>query len=472
MTRRPDIRPPKSPDICQPRTVETHVFRGNRRVRAPDRVATALLSALLRMIENLSTMDKVIEKPKGLSKRTLVLGIAGVVVLTLLAFAVPMISRWSRAERSVPLASVRIGEVTRGTLVRDASAQGRIVASLHPTLFSPAQGIVTLDVKAGSEVRKGQTLARIDSPELRSRLSQEQATFLSLQSTLARGKIASRQNALKNTQAVSLLELRLQATRRLLERAERAFGEGILNKTEYETAHDNVKIAELELANARQRTRLEADTGSFEVREAELQAGRQASAVAELQRQVDRLAIEAPFDGMVASVSVQDRDAVEANQAILTVVNLSQYEIEITLPENYGSEVLPGTRAEILYEGREYPGKVTAISPEVRDSQVTGTVVFAQAAPQGLKQSQRVSVRMVFENKPNVLKVPRGPFLESGGGRQIYVVNDGMATPRSITTGAVSVSEVEIVSGLSAGEKVILSETSEFGGAKSVLLRK
>jgi HlyD family secretion protein len=232
-----------------------------------------------------------------------------------------------------------------------------------------------------------------------------------------------------------------------------------------------VKIAELELQNARETAKLEAGTASFEIREGELQAERQASAVAELQRQVDRLAIQAPFDGMVASVSVQDRDAVAANQAILTVVNLSAYEVEITLPENYGSEVLPGTRAEILYEGREYPGKVTAISPEVRDSQVVGTVVFAGAAPQGLKQSQRVSVRMVFENKPNVLKVPRGPFLESGGGRQIYVVRDGMATPRSIRVGAVSVSEVEIVDGLAAGEKVVLSDTTEFGGARSVLLR-
>jgi HlyD family secretion protein len=175
---------------------------------------------------------------------------------------------------------------------------------------------------------------------------------------------------------------------------------------------------------------------------------------------------------MVASVSVQDRDAVAANQAILTVVNLSAYEVEITLPENYGAEVLPGTRAQILYEGREYPGKVTAISPEVRDSQVTGTVVFEGAAPQGLKQSQRVSVRMVFENKPNVLKVPRGPFLESGGGRQIYVVAaDGMATPRAIRVGAISVSEVEILDGLAAGERVVLSDTSDFAGAKSVLLR-
>ena len=105
----------------------------------------------------------------------------------------------------------------------------------------------------------------------------------------------------------------------------------------------------------------------------------------------------------MASVAVQDRDAVAANQAVVTVVNLSAFEVEITLPENYSSDVLPQTKAQILYEGREYPGHVTAMSPEVKDSQVRGTVVFDGDTPAGLRQSQRVSVRMVLEKKPNVL---------------------------------------------------------------------
>jgi HlyD family secretion protein len=78
---------------------------------------------------------------------------------------------------------------------------------------------------------------------------------------------------------------------------------------------------------------------------------------------------------------------------------------------------------------------------------------------------------MVFETKPNALKVPRGPFLESGGGRQIFVVENGVATRREIAVGAVSVSEVEIVKGLSVGDRVILSDVSELAGAKTVLLR-
>ena len=78
---------------------------------------------------------------------------------------------------------------------------------------------------------------------------------------------------------------------------------------------------------------------------------------------------------------------------------------------------------------------------------------------------------MLFETRRNVLKVPRGPFLESGAGRQIYVLENGIATRREIAVGAMSVSEVEIVRGVSVGDRVVLSDTTDFGGARTVLVR-
>ena len=417
-------------------------------------------------------MDKPVEKPKGgVSKKAIALGAGGAVLLLAGAFVLPTARRWSRAERSVSGKEIRLGTVERGDLLRDASAQGKIVAALHPTLFSPSQGIVTLAVKAGAEVKKGQPLARIESPELKSKLAQETSTLLSMRSALERQKISARQAALKTQQNIDVLEVKLQAAERLLDRAQRTFDEGLLNKTDYEKAKDDLKVAQLELANAKATSKLDDETATFDIRDRELQVERQASIVAELQRQVDQTNIAAPFDGIVANVAVQDKDAVLASQPILTVVNLEKYEIEISLPENYAADVAPGTAALIAYEGKDYPGKVTTISPEIKDSQVKGTVVFDGASPAALRQSQRVSVRMVFEKKPDVLKLPRGPFLESGGGRSAWVVENGVATRREIETGAVSVSEVEVLKGLKEGDKVIVSETSDFAGAKSVLVR-
>jgi HlyD family secretion protein len=425
------------------------------------------------MIRNTSAMDKVIERTEVTpSRRRMLVAGGGTLLVAGALFVVPAVHRWSRAERAVEASRLRIAPVVRGDLERDVSAQGRIVAALHPTLFAPAAGTVTLAVKAGTEVKQGQPLATVSSPELMSRLMQERSTLLSLQSDLGRQQITARQAQMKSRQAVDVLTVRLAAAKRTEGRAQETFKEGLLNRAEFEKAQDDVQIAQLDLKNAQDSASLERDTLAFELKNRQLLVARQESVVRELQRQADGLQMTAPFDGMVASVSVQDRDAVAFNQPVMMVVNLSAFEVEFDLPENYASDTTPGTPAEIQYEGVTYPGKVTTVSPEIKDSQVKGTLAFSGALPPGIRQSQRVTARLVFDRKTNVLKVPRGPFLESGNGRTAYVVDaTGVAVRRSIEVGAVSVSEVEVVKGLAEGDKVVVSDTSVFEGAKTVLIR-
>jgi len=82
-----------------------------------------------------------------------------------------------------------------------------------------------------------------------------------------------------------------------------------------------------------------------------------------------------------------------------------------------------------------------------------------------------VYTRLLLESKYDVLKVPRGPFLESLGGRQVYLVNNGVVKLHPIKVGSISVTEVEIETGLQVGDRIVLSDLSRFEGAKTLLLR-
>jgi HlyD family secretion protein len=430
-------------------------------------IALALLSSV---ISGTSSMDRTVVRT-GPSRRTWVAVAIGLACLVGIALAWPAWRRLASVDRAIDAARLQVAPVTVADLVRDAAADGRIVSANAPTLFAATAGIVALHVKAGDPVRRGQTLATIDSPELRSQYAQEQTALQSLDVALGRARIAARQSDTRNASAIELAEVRLQSARRNLERARQTYEQGLLNKVDYERAQDDVQLAEVELKTARDARGLERETAEFEIRTQQLARQRQVSLAEEVARQVNRLAIVAPFDGLIGAVNVQDRDAVIANQPVLTVVNLDAYEIEFSLPENEAAEAGPGTPARVLYEGREYDGKVTAISPSVADSLVKGRAAFVGATPPTLRQNQRVSLRLLFETRPRVLTLPRGAFLQSGGGRLAYVVRDDVATRTTIATGARSLSQVEITEGLRAGEQVIVSDTSEFSGAARVLLR-
>jgi HlyD family secretion protein len=422
------------------------------------------------MIENASSMDRPIERTGSwILRRKILLGCCLSAALVLIV-AAPATLRRLQAKRTVAVDQLRLASVTRGPFVRDAVAQGKVVAALHPTLFSPASGTVVLKTRAGAAVTKGELLAQVESPELRSRWQQELATLRGLESGYSRQQIALRQTAGERQQRIELLVLKRDAAQRALARAEQLRNERLLGATDYEQAVDDLRIVELELANARESASLEAESQQFELRDRDQQVQRQRAVVAELQRQLDELSLRAPFDGMVASIDVQNRDAVAVNAPILGVVNLDAYEIEMKLTERDAADAAPGTSVTIEYENRSYPGKVVAVSPEVRDSQVTGIVAFDGAPPDSLRQNQRVTVRLVFESRQNVVQLARGGFVDALQGRKAYVVTGREAVLRDIELGSISVGAVEVVRGLAPDEVVVISDCPECRGAERVLL--
>jgi HlyD family secretion protein len=87
-----------------------------------------------------------------------------------------------------------------------------------------------------------------------------------------------------------------------------------------------------------------------------------------------------------------------------------------------------------------------------------------------LRQNQRLSGRIIFEEKTDVLKVARGEFISSGGGRQAYRLLDNIASKTAIELGAISVQWVEVRAGLKEGDQVVISNLSEFKDQPQVRL--
>ena len=111
-------------------------------------------------------------------------------------------------------------------------------------------------------------------------------------------------------------------------------------------------------------------------------------------------------------------------------------------------------------------------SPEVVSGEVVTRLRFSDKQPPGLRQNQRLSARLLIDEKPNVLMVQRGPFVESEGGRYAYLVRDGIAERTPIKMGATSVSAVEIISGLKQGDKIVISGTENFENAARVSINQ
>jgi HlyD family secretion protein len=397
-------------------------------------------------------------------------GGAGAVVLLAAVLFAPAVVRWASAEAAVPRDRIRVAEVRVGDLTRDVSVQGRVVAAVSPTLFAPADGTITLLVPSGASVQEGESIARIESPELENRLRQEQATLESQQVELERQAITTRQLQLQSQKNVDLAQVALTAAEREKRRAEISFEQQVIPEIDLEKAVDELASAELSYRHAVQDMELDRERLTFELRTRELAVERQELLVADLSRQVDALTIRSPVTGIVGNLQVEQKAAIARNAAIMAVVDLSNFEVEAEVPEAYADDLGLGMPAEILVGTERSAAELVAISPEIVENQVTTRLRFVDGTPPGLRQNQRLTTRILFESVTGALIVERGQFLESGAGRIAYVVDGDIARRREIVVGARSLSDVEITSGLEAGDVIITSSTDAFASAESVLI--
>jgi HlyD family secretion protein len=412
-------------------------------------------------IRDTSAQDVLLEKSG--SKKWLKWSVPLAVLAVLGYLFSSMLTTWLGAEASVSAERIRTAVVSRGDLVRDLSVQGRVVAAVSPTLYSPATGTVSLEVLPGDTVNVGQVLAIIDSPEVRSEYLQELSSLDQFKAELAREKIQARKAQVTGQQTIDLAQVKLTAAEREMRRAEQSIKTNAISQIDFERSRDELARANVEYKHAVQDAQLEGESLEFETTTRQLAVDRQQLITDELQRRVDDLSIRSPVNGIVGNVAVNQKAVVNRNNPLITVVDLSAFEVEVRIPEAYADDLGIGLAGDVQYNGEEFRGELVSLSPEVVNNEVVGRIRFAGDPPPGLRQNQRVTVRVMMDELINVLKVQRGAFTDSGGGRYAFVLaGDGLAERREIRLGARSAAEVEIVSGLNAGEEIIISSIAEF----------
>lgn len=419
------------------------------------------------MFRDTSATDRALPVSTSLmSRKGVLIGLASVGVVI---GAVMLLGPTLTAERTVPRERVRITEVKRGTLVRDVSSQGRVVAARSPSLYTSAPGIVRFVVEPGDMVSKNELLAEVDSPELESELKREQSTLARVNAERSRQEITNRRTLLEKRRAIDTARIADIAASRELERTERAFKLGALPEIDFKRAQDTVEGTRLTLGTAEADLALERDALALELRSFDEQLASQQLLVTELQRQVAALEVRAPFDGVVGNWLVTDRANVAANQALMMVVDLTELEVEAAVAEVYAETLAPGQSAEVTVGSERLRGEVRLVSPEVQNAQVLTRIRLTDANVAALRQNQRVQVRVLLEEKPDVMLVERGPAFERDASFA-WVIEGDVARRQPIQLGASSVSAFEVVTGLTAGQHVIVAGIDDLRGVDEVLL--
>ena len=420
------------------------------------------------MIQDTSGQDTEIQPNMGKKlKWPLVAGAAVLLVSGLVWSSVG----GSQVSESIKRSELRFATLAQGTLTRDIATTGKIVAANAPILYSTDQGTVTLLAKPGDRVELGDVVATIESHKLTNSLKQQEALLEGMLSALERARLDARREQLKALQTLDMAKVDLEAADRESRRGDELIQNKLISQIDFEKGKDDLHKAKLLSAHAKQDAELMRDTLAFEIKNKASTVNRQKLVVSELERQVGALNIKAPVGGIIGNWLTEQKARIGQSQPILTVVDLSAFEAELAVPESYADELGLGMAVELSFGELTLIGELSSISPEVRNREVTARVRFEQDDRLHLRQNQRLSARVLLENRPNVLMVKRGAFVSTGGGREVYAMNGDIAEQTDIQLGARSMSHIEVLQGGKAGDVWVISSIQPFNKAEQVLVR-
>jgi HlyD family secretion protein len=421
------------------------------------------------MLRDTAGQDRVIERANLWVRHRTSISV-GIAVIIALGFLLGYLLRYAGAGASVDRSRLSIATVERGSFVRDIAADGQVVAAVSPTLYANALGTVTLNVHAGDAVTKGQVLATVDSPDLTAKLSQEDVTLVSLRLDWERATLDADRKLAQLHDAYDQAQVDHKTAQRERDRSRKAYELGSYSELQALKAEDSLEKAQFALEQAKTNYESQPKQNRFDIDSKKALLDRQQFLVMDLRRQVEGLNVKSPVDGQVGQVQVADRASVAKDAPLLTVVDLSALEVEIKVTESLARDLRPAMSADLEGGGHHWQGSVSGVSPEVVAGQVTARLRFGSERPAGLRQSQRLSVRIFIDKRDNVLMVDRGAFVDQEGGGFAYVVHGNVAERRPVHLGTASIAKVEILDGLAVGDAIVIAGTDAFNGAQRVIL--
>jgi len=344
--------------------------------------------------------------------------------------------------------------------------------------------VAEVKVEEGAFVKAGQPLVRLENTGLRLQVLNSEAQLSEQLDRLASAKLQFAQSRL--THSRELIDAKYQADEagKKLARLEALAGSGIVRRADVEDAQlEFDRLQRLEAADVEARDTDEALQRDQVAQIDRLVAGLQSN-LAIARQNLDHLVIRAPFDGQLTMLDAHLGESRAAGQRIGQVDRTEGFKVEALIDEHYLQRVTVGEIATTEPDSDTPPQRfiVTKVYPQVTerqfkvdllpapDSSATKRLPVAQA--RAFRRGETVQLRLDIGGARKSLVVANGPFYDDTGGQWVFVLPRGgnVAQRRRVELGRRNLEQVEVLGGLSPGERVIVSSYESFKNIDRITL--
>jgi HlyD family secretion protein len=420
---------------------------------------------------HVTPMDRQVAAVPGLRPR--LLWAAGVLAALILA-AVAYVQFGLTRTLAVDASRLVIATVERGTFAEFIPATA-LVAPRTTAYVDAIEGgqVAELLVEEGALVTKGQVLLKLQNTNLQLEVLGRQAQLMEqldrLNSTILtfeQARLRHERDLIDASAQVEQLTQRME--RRQALRASGAVSQAELDELAIELArHHRLQESMLQAQQVDEKFRIE-QVG--QLRDAVKTTRENLTMAGETLRS---LAVRAPISGQLTALNAELGEAKSPGQRIGQIDETTEYKVEAAIDEFYLGRVQVGQPATAQIEGQERRLSVRKVYPQVRERQFRVDLAFEDEPPATVRRGQSMQVRIAASAAQDGLVAANGPHYDDTGGTWVFVLDQSgtEARRRPVKFGRRNADQLEVVSGLAAGERIITSSYQPLRGFDRIRVR-
>ena len=407
-------------------------------------------------------MDIQLEKKKGLQKKHIPYVAGGVLFVILLGW---IIFGDHASTLKVDARGISIGNVTREQFNDFFRMDGQ-VQPITVVQLSPEEGGIVQEkvVEEGAQVKKGDIIVRLSNSNLDLQILNAEAELAEKQNFLRNTQVTMEQDKLTNQMEKLQYDMDMNRARRSFNQQEQLYKENLIAKEDYLKAKEDFELASQKHALITERLRQDSISRTIQMDEMEASLANMRKNILLIRERKENLNVRSQIDGELGLLDVVLGQSINPGQKIGQINDLSDYKIEAMIDEHYIDRVKPGLSAAFERQGSSFDLTVRKVYPEVRDGKFRTDFVFTGARPDNIRSGQTYYITLELGQPTESIIIPKGTFLQSTGGSWRFVLDpDGKkAYRRSIKIGRQNPQYYEVLEGLEAGEKVIVSSYESY----------
>lgn len=407
-----------------------------------------------------SAMDTVV--PKRSKKRIVIASTATAAVLV----GAVLIWRAMPHGLQVGVHDVRIASVEKGVFEDNIMVRAN-TAPLHSIILDSIESgrVEEVSVRDGVMVKSGEQLFRLSNSQRNIELLARQAELAQQISNLANLRVTQEASRTDHQRRLSDLKYSLLQAEKTRARNVRLSDQGFISMVALDESKDQLAQKQRDIRDELESTRNDSTVRNDAVVQMVSAIKGLQSGLHLVQASVEALAVRAPADGRLTGFSLQVGQTVKTDDHIGRIDDPSTFKLSALVDEFYLNRVTVGRRGTVRHGAGDYPVEVSAVYPQIKEGRFSVDMVFTKEAPEALSPGQSLDTQLTLGEPSPALLLSNGAFVNDSGGAWVFLVSaDGKsAERRDIKIGRRSNSQIEVLSGLVVGEKVIVSSYASFG---------